>query len=156
MKVSNIHILILRLVLGGLFLSIGLEKINEGWLTSPESLMKSLTRYHEHATGYQLRYLDRVAIPHANLWSKLMACGELALGVSLLLGLLLRLSTFLGILMVLNFYAANGSLYSLDFFGGPWSALVTSSLVILFLTRAGRVVGADALFAKANPKGILW
>jgi len=32
MKLSNIQILILRLVVGGLFLSIGIHKIDEGWL----------------------------------------------------------------------------------------------------------------------------
>ena len=156
MKLSNIQILILRLVIAGLFLSLGIEKINEGWLHNPEPLQKSLNNYHERATGAQLTYLDRVAIPYGAVWSKLMAIGETCVGALLLLGLLVRFSSLIGILMVFNFYAANGSLYSLNFFGSPWSGVLSAGLLILFLARAGRWAGIDALLAKMNPRGILW
>ena len=85
-----------------------------------------------------------------------MTVGELALGISLLLGLLIRLSTAMGIFMVLNLHAANGSLYSLHFFGNPWAALLLAGLLVTFLARAGRWVGVDALLAKSNSKGMLW
>jgi len=61
------------------------------------------------------------------------AIGETAIGASLLIGLFVRLSSLVGVFMVLNFYAANGSLYSLSFFGGPWSALLSAGLLILSL-----------------------
>ncbi len=156
MKVANIQILIIRLALAGLFLSLGWEKMHEGWLTSPQSLNEALATDRTHASGFQLQYLDVVAIPYAAVWSKLMVIGETALGISLLLGLLVRLSSLMAIIMVLNFYAANGSLYSLRFFGSPWSALLTGCLLVIFFARAGRWAGLDALLAKSNSKGILW
>jgi uncharacterized membrane protein YphA (DoxX/SURF4 family) len=156
MKLAPLQILILRLAIGGLFLSIGLNKINEGWLHSPDSLQSSLTGYREHAGPMQRTYLDWVAIPYASIWSRLMACGETALGASLLLGLFVRFSSLLAIIMVFNFYAANGSVYSLNFFGSPWAALLSSGLLVLFLARAGRWAGIDALLAKMNTKGFFW
>lgn len=156
MKLSNVQILILRLVLAGLFLHLGIGKIDGGWLQSPEQLLGALNNFHQKATGVQLWYLDHIAIPYASVWSKLMAIGETAIGVSLLLGLLVRLSSAVGILMVLNFHAANGSLYSLNFFGSPWAALLIAGFAVSFLAGAGRWIGFDELLAKSSPHGILW
>src|ERR1043165_1228550 len=121
MKLSNIQILILRLALAGLFLSLGLEKYHEGWLQNPEHLAGSLNNYKQHASGAQLFYIEHVAIPYSGLWSKLITVGELAVGVSMLLGLLVRLSAAAAILMVINLHAATGNLFTLNFFGSPWA-----------------------------------
>jgi uncharacterized membrane protein YphA (DoxX/SURF4 family) len=156
MNVSNIQILLLRLAIGGLFLSLGLDKYHEGWLNNAEPLTESLVNYHQHAAGPQLIYLDHVAIPYTGVWAKLMTIGELGVAASLLLGLLVRFSSFIGIVMVLNFHAATGNLFSLNFFGSPWAALLVAGLLLLMFARAGRWAGFDALLAKANSKGLLW
>lgn len=156
MKLSNIQILIVRLALAGLFLHLGISKIDDGWLQSPEKLLDSLNNIHQKASGMHLWYLDSIAIPYASLWSKLMAIGESALGLSLLFGLLARLSSSIAIFMLLNFHAANGMLYSLNFFGSAWAGLLIASFVVIVLARGGRWLGTDALLAKAYPSGILW
>ena len=156
MNLSNTHILLLRLVIAGLFLNTGIDKYNEGWLSESSHLAESLNSYHERASGMQLTYLDNVAIPHAGLWSRAICIGEIALGTSLLLGLLVRLSTALGIFMVINLHAATGNLYSLNFFASPYAALLTTGLLVLLLARAGRWAGIDALLATANPKALFW
>ena len=156
MKLSNIQVFLLRLVLGGLFLSGGIEKYHEGWLTNSEPLHASLSGYEKTAAGFHRTYLEQMAIPYDTVWSKMICGGEVALGISLILGCFVRLSTFIGVLYLLNLYAANGSLYSLKFFGSPWSALTFVSCLILLIARAGRWGGIDALFAKSNPKGLLW
>ena len=156
MKTPNFPIFLLRIALGALFLNLGIGKYQEGWLTNSEPLHSSLASYEKTATGFQLTYLDQVALPYANAWSRSICLGELALGASLLLGCLVRLSTFIGMLFVLNLYAANGSIYSLKFFGSPMSALLFSSLLLLFFARAGRWGGIDSLFAKSNSKSLFW
>ncbi len=156
MKVSSIQILILRLVLAGLFLHLGLGKLEEGWLKSPVPLTQSLSSFEQRAAGIHLLYLKSVAIPLAGVWSRLMALGETALGISLLLGLLTRLSSAVGIVMVLNFHAATGLLYSLSFFGSPWAALTVAGLLVVLLARAGRWIGLDSLLAKWKPQSALW
>jgi uncharacterized membrane protein YphA (DoxX/SURF4 family) len=119
-------------------------------------LQESLAGYQQNATGYQKIYLEKVALPHVPIWSKAIPAGELLLGVSLILGCLVRLTTVAGMLMLFNLYAANGSLFSLHFFETPGSALLLASLLILLTARAGRWAGLDALFAKSNSKSILW
>jgi uncharacterized membrane protein YphA (DoxX/SURF4 family) len=156
MKLTNIQILILRLALAGVFLSLGLGKFHEGWLTTPEHLASSLTSYQQHAGGAQLVYLESVAIPYAGIWSRLIVTGEFLLGVSLLLGLLVRGTAAVGIFMVLNFHAANGNLFSLNFFGSPWASLIVAGLLVLCLARAGRWMGIDAMLAQWYAKGMLW
>ena len=156
MKLSSFQIFVLRLAIGGLFLSLGIGKIHEGWLTDPAPLEKSLNNFHQHAAGPQLTYLDSVAIPYAGIWSKLMAVGETAVAVSLLLGLLVRLSSLVAIIMVANLHAATGNLFSLNFFGSPWAAVLIAGLLVLFLARAGRWGGLDALLAGSSTRSLLW
>ncbi len=156
MKGSNIQMLLLRLVTGALFLYFGWGKYQDGWFQNTAPLAGSLAGYQQHAAGWHARYLSYVAVPYAGLWSKLIVAGELGIGCSLLLGLLVRLSTFLGMVMLLNIYAANGNLFSWAFFGSPSSALLFCALVILLLARAGRWGGAYALLAKSNARGLLW
>src|SRR5437763_5234849 len=155
MKLSNIQIVILRLALGGLFLSLGLGKYHEGWLQTSEHLVTSLDNFKQHATGAQLFYIEHVAMPYAGAWSKLMTIGEFAVGVSMLLGLLVRCSAAAAIFMVINFHAATGNLYTLNFFGSPWAALLLACLLAMFLSCAGRWAGIDALLAKMNARGVL-
>jgi len=156
MKLSNIQILVLRFALAGLFLYVGITKINAGWLVSPESLLGALNGYKEHAAGLEHSYIENVAIPYASMWSKLMALGETAIGISMLFGLLVRLSSLFGIFMVLNYHFVNGNLLSLSFFGNPWAVLVLAAFAVLFLARGGRYAGFDTMLAKNKSKGVLW
>src|SRR6185436_8921591 len=110
MKLSNIQVLLIRLAVGALFLTLAIDKYNEGWLTNSEPLRSSLIGYQQHAGEWQLTYLERVAIPFAGIWSKLILIGETCLALSLLLGMLVRLTSAAGIFMLINIYAANGSL----------------------------------------------
>ena len=156
MKHTNIQILILRLVAGLLFLHMGIQKYNEGWFSSSVHLQTALAGYEQQATGYHKLYMDSVALPHAGVWSRTIPAGEFLLGSSLVLGCLVPVSTVAGIFMLINFCAANGSLYSFAFFETPWSALILATLLILLLARAGRWAGIDSLLAKKKSKSIFW
>lgn len=150
MKLSPAPIIILRLAVGIFFFYLGYTKIENGWLTSSERLQKSLANFEQNATPVSKWYIEHVAKPGVDLWSKLIALGEVALGISLLIGLLVRLSALIGIVVVFNYHVTNGALFSLGFFGNPWAILVIVSLLVLYLTRAGRKWGLDALFEKGR------
>lgn len=156
MELRNVQVFLLRLALAGLFLHLGFEKYADGWLHTPQPLADDLASYRAHATGAQLAYLDAVAIPYEALWAKLMTIGEFAVGVSLLLGLLARLGSCAGIVMVLNFHAANGNLFSVNMIASPWAALLLAGLLVTLLAGAGRWLGIDAALAKRSPTSILW
>ncbi len=156
MNLSPIPILILRLAVAILFIHLGYTKISSGWLSNSEPLKKSLVNFEQNAPSATKWYLDNVAKPGVDLWSKLIPLGETALGISLLLGLLVRLSTFVGILMVLNFHLTIGTLLSLNFFGSAWAIPLVASLIVLNLTKAGRGYGVDSLLAKRKSKSVLY
>jgi uncharacterized membrane protein YphA (DoxX/SURF4 family) len=156
MKLANIQVLLLRLAVGALFLTLVIDKYNEGWLTNSEPLRTSLTGYQQHAGEWQLKYLEQVAIPYAGVWSKLILIGEGCLALSLLLGMLVRFTSTAGLFMLLNFYAANGSLFSWKFFSSPYGGLLFASLWVFLLARAGRWAGIDSIFATSNAKAIWW
>jgi len=156
MKPATVQIFLIRLAIGALFLHLGMEKYHEGWLWNSQPLADSLQRYLEHAGGLELKYLTTVAIPFAGLWAKLITVGELATGVSFLLGLLTRTSAGVALLMILNFHAANGLLFSWEFFGSPYAAFLTAGLVACFLARAGRWGGIDAWLAGRNSTSWWW
>jgi thiosulfate dehydrogenase (quinone) large subunit len=156
MKPANFQILILRLILGTLFLFEGYAKYNEGWLNNAAPLEQKLAAFQHSGGPQQYYYLTHVAVPYAGIWSRVMTVGEAALGISLILGCFVRLSTLCGLFMVLNFHAATGTLFSTAFFSNAWGALLVSGILILFIARAGRWAGIDQLFAKSNPKGLLW
>jgi len=148
MKLTPVSILILRLAVGILFLHLGYTKVQNGWLSSSGRLQKSLANYEQNAPPVSRWFIHNVAQPGVEVWSRCIAVGELALGVSLVLGLLVRLSTLVGMIVVFIFHLANGTLFSLGFFGNPWAILVLPLLLVLSMTRAGRRWGLDALLLK--------
>ena len=156
MRLGLLPVLILRFAVAILFIHLGYTKVNNGWLSNSEPLKNSLSRFEQNAPPASKWYLEKIAKPGVQVWSKLICLGELALGISLLVGFLLRLSTFLGSFMVINFHVANGTLFSLSFFGSPWAILIIASLVVLNLTEAGRRFGLDALLARRKPRSIFY
>jgi uncharacterized membrane protein YphA (DoxX/SURF4 family) len=155
-KSSPVPIVILRLALALFFLYLGCTKIQSGWLTSSERLQKSLVSLEQSAPPSSKWYIEHVGKPGVDLWSKLISLGETALGVSLFLGFLVRLSTFIGMLTVLNFHFTSGALLSISILGNPYAILVIVSLFVLFLARAGRTLGVDAFLAKRKSKSLLY
>jgi len=156
MKSSPVPIVILRLAVALFFLYLGYTKIQNGWLTNSEPLKKSLLSLDQSAPPSSKWYIEHVAEPGVGLWSKLISLGETALGISLFFGLLVRLSTFIGMLTVLNFHFTNGALFSISILGNPYAIPVIVPLFVLFLVRAGRSFGMDALLAKGKSKSMLY
>jgi len=79
---------------------------------------------------------------------------EVAIGVSLILGLFMRASATVGALMILNLYFG---LYRLES-EWPWTYAFLVLLMVLFaMERYGRSLGADALIAARSdrPRGLM-
>ena len=73
---------VLSILLGVFFLFEGISKI--GWLMDPSPLTDRLTGYLEEANAWNRAYLERVCIPYARLFARLVLFGELATGVALI------------------------------------------------------------------------
>jgi thiosulfate dehydrogenase [quinone] large subunit len=97
-KAFSITFLVLRIALGGLFLEAGMRKLLSGQFSASSML--------SHATG-------PFAVPFINIASNsdalsvingLVIIGEISIGIMLITGLLVRLASGLGILMMLLYY----------------------------------------------------
>jgi len=141
----------LRIVIGLFFLAQGLNKLD--WYTSSEFLRTSLDRYSQNAPSATVWYQKHVAYPGIEAWSRMIPTGEMLIGVALVLGLLTRATLISAIILVVNFYLTNGSLFSLSFFSNPYSFLVLSCLVFLLASRAGSVFAIDGSPRRKTSKG---
>lgn len=147
-------LVILRVHLGVILLITDAGKMLRGdapFSVEMLSFLQGFVMRNSSAT-YQ-HFLHLVVIPHATLFSYLVMVGELAAGLSLLLGLGTRLGAAIAMLLFLNYMLAKGRLF--------WSpdsedAAVFFSALVCLLGAAGRVWGVDAYLAKRWPRVPLW
>lgn len=119
----------LRLFLGVFFLFEGLGKI--GWLMDPSPLTAQLTGYLQAANQWNRAYLETVCIPGAPIFARLVLFGELATGVSLILGAYARYAAIAAFLMVLNIHFASGALFKYQFLTNGYGLPVLGGLLAL-------------------------
>ena len=124
----------LRLFLGVFFLFEGIGKI--GWLMDPSPLTTQLTGYLESANQWNRAYLERVCIPGAAVFARLVLFGELATGTSLILGAYARYAAIAAFLMVLNIHFASGLLFQYRFLTNGYGLPVLGGLLALAIGGA--------------------
>ncbi len=95
----------LRLFLGVTFVYAGFQKLTDPQYFNPAARGYIGRQIMGFATGSPLHdFLLNVALPHAALFGALVAYGELAIGLGVLLGLFLRPAAFFGLLLNLVFF----------------------------------------------------
>ncbi len=124
----------LRLFLGVFFLFQGISKI--GWLMDPSPLTTQLTEYLQSANQWNRGYLEAVCIPGAAVFARLVLFGELATGVSLILGTYARYAAIAAFLMVLNIHFASGLLFEYRFLTNGYGLPVLGGLLALAIGGA--------------------
>jgi thiosulfate dehydrogenase [quinone] large subunit len=146
-------LVILRVHLGVILLITDAGKMFRGAPFSVE-MLSFLQGYvmRNASTPYQ-HFIQQLVIPHATLFSYLVMVGELAAGLSLLLGLGTRAGAAIAMFLFLNYMLAKGRLF--------WSpdsedAAVFLSALVCLLGAAGRVWGIDAYLARRWPRVPLW
>jgi uncharacterized membrane protein YphA (DoxX/SURF4 family) len=108
--------------------------------------MEEMTKYA--AFGAQARFVKDVVLEHFSFFAPQVWFGEVAIAISLMLGVFTRLGATLGFLMAVNLWLG---LYRAPF-EWPWTYLflvvVNGTFAVL---RAGRSLGVDALLAAHRP-----
>jgi len=175
-EVPLLLIVLLRVVVGYEFVSQGIEKIHQGylqvaeknnlqianplqltletWMTEERTVYKPLSG--GEPAGQKVRmfpwyriFLEQGILPHARIFSTLVTVGEIALGALLIVGLLVRVASVAGIILVLNYLFATWHL------GFPYPVLneiVLASLLVFAIVGAGRCLGIDALLRDKFPE----
>lgn len=173
-QVSLLSVVVLRLVIGGGLIWQGQGKVRQGYLqksviertdlTNPfratlkmwmedRPVYQSGGRTLQSQTvsmprGYRV-FLERAVLPSARIFAILVTVCELAVGFLLIVGLLVRVASTIGILLCLNYLLATWH------YGFPYTTLnllVITSLLVLLLTGAGRVAGMDAVLHRRYPE----
>jgi thiosulfate dehydrogenase (quinone) large subunit len=134
--------LIVRLYLASVFLPAGWSKITSGkWLFSdgaPISGMVGGAVASEDTPGWYVWFLQNVVEPNAGLFATLVAFGEFAVGLGLLVGLLTGIAAFGGVFLNSNFVLA-GAL------GSNPALILLGTLLVLAWRNAGWI-GLDRWF----------
>jgi thiosulfate dehydrogenase (quinone) large subunit len=120
---------VLRLFIGVFFVFEGLGKLSWLWTSAP--LTQRLGSWLGTANDWTAWYLQRIALPGAPAFARLVVLGELLCGVALLLGAYTRVAALLGFLMVLNFHVASGAVFRYDFLTSGYGLPVLGGLLAL-------------------------
>jgi thiosulfate dehydrogenase [quinone] large subunit len=141
-RFQKISLVLLRISIGWLFFYAGITKIiNPAW--SAEGLLKNATLFR----GFYLWLARPEVLPTVNFLNE---WGLLLLGVSLILGFLVRPSAILGAALMTLYYLAQ-----LDFpYPNPHSYIVDEHIIYALLLlyfaaiRAGKTFGLDGYFRR--------
>jgi uncharacterized membrane protein YphA (DoxX/SURF4 family) len=148
---------LLRLFVGLMFLTSGIEKIVKGgWFKSPQ-LTTIATHIADAQQGTALQgfsnFLTHTVIPHSTLFTWLIVGGEIVVGLLLTLGLFSRVAALYALVLSLAYLCGYWQ------YGSPWQMLNEAFLmleVVFLMVGPGRTFGLDARLARKRPGWILW
>ena len=104
-------LVLLRICIGIFFLFEGIGKI--GWLTDTSILSGQLAGWAQAvpASSWSHLYLEKVAMPYATAFARLVPLGEMTSGLALIAGIWTPFFASIAFLMALNFQFASGALF---------------------------------------------
>ena len=143
------YLAILRIAVGYHFITVAWPKITGPFVNGhvmPAELAKTVTK---DPFAWHRAFIEGFVIPHGVFFSHLIAYGEMAIGISLLVGCLVRVSAtfaaFHNLNILLAIAVANG---------GPQLGLNRIFIVleiVFVLSAAGRSLGLDGLLKRRFP-----
>ena len=140
------YVVILRLYIGYYLLQQGIRKYlrdfpHGNWTTRQIGDLDKIDIYSWYKT-----FLAGYVFPHSELFGYLVMSGEILVGLCLILGLLTRFSSIVGLFMLLNYYFGPGMARGGAVIAQQQTFIV--ALVVIFLSNAGRTLGLDGLLFK--------
>ena len=134
--------LVVRLYLASVFVPAGWDKVTSGeWVFgdgSPIQGMVSGAMASEGTPVWYVWFLENIVVPNAGLFATLVALGEFAVGLGLLVGLLTGIAAFGGVFLNANFILAG-------VLGTNPLLVILGSLLMLAWRNAGWI-GLDRWF----------
>lgn len=130
-------IVLLRVYTGIFFLSHGWSKVSREGGFGVDGFLGSVS---ENTFGFYRPFVDAVVLPNQGLFAFLVAYGELALGLAMILGFATRYAAFAGAFMAANFWFAKGQ----GMLAGQNHDIIwVVILIVLGGLHAGRVMSLD-------------
>lgn len=155
-RVPLVWISLLRILLGILFLTTWSSNLTKGFYT-PDGLVDFFTNVFpqsENPLAWYAAFINGIILPIRGFFAPFQLVTEFLIGVFLLLGFLTPLTSFAGIIFIINTYLAS---FGHDW---PWSyGMMLAILTVVLVTKAGRSIGIDnLLFSRSGEPRIpfLW
>jgi thiosulfate dehydrogenase (quinone) large subunit len=138
----------LRILFGFILVLSGWAKLQGDWLHgTPLATLLGNWLAADKPYGFFLPMV-RLAYAHPKIFGTLVTIGELTVGLSLLLGVLTRISAALAAVMLFSFALGGGQGLS-----PPGNALLMAAVCVLFvLAPPGRFLGIDAGLRNRLPR----
>ena len=131
-------LVLLRVYTGVFFLIHGFGKLRRDDFA--DGLANFLNSQLESSFGFYRPFIEAVVLPNSSLFAFLVAWGEFAVGISLILGLATRYVAIIGAFLVANFWFAKG----LGLLGGQNHDVIWLMIfIVLAGLHAGRVMSVD-------------
>ena len=144
-------LVLLRIYLGVIFLVAAWPKLRVDFTPGLTRFLEKVALENGHP--FYQEFVRRVVLPNASLFAALVTWAELLVGLTLVLGLMTRLSAAVALLLVVNYMLAKGAwFWTPSSNDAAWAAI---SLALL-IGAAGRTFGVDALLAQRWPRSPLW
>lgn len=136
----------LRLWIGYYLLYQGIRKYlrdfpNGDWIKAQIGDLDKVEIY-----GWYKSFLTDLVVPNREVFGYLVMSGEILVGLCLVLGLLTRFSSIVGLFMLLNYYFGPGMARGAAVLAQQQTFIV--ALIVIFLSNAGRTLGLDSLLFK--------
>src|SRR5687768_16765047 len=140
---------LVRIVLGVLLLVSAVNKLGTGWMANGEAMTQSVQQNLPKSEAFYRPFLEGTVLPNATLFSQLVTLGEVAAGVSLLLGLLTRVGAVVCMWLMLNYMLMKGTLLGQYMNGMTYSDRVYFLAgLACFLAAAGLSWGLDRVLGR--------
>lgn len=144
-------LVVLRVYLGAIFLLAALPKLQQEFTPSMIGFLQLVALEKGHP--FYQEFVRQVVLPNAPVFATLVTWGELLVGVSLILGLMTRLSAVVALLLVVNYMFAKGAWFWTPSSNDAAFAAISCALLI---GAAGRTFGLDAFLAQRWPRAPFW
>ena len=144
------YLAIARILVGYHFLDVGWRKVSRGFSLG-ESLPRQLAGAVNDPIGWHQDFILNVVIPNPVFFGNLVAFGELAIGIALLTGCLVRVASVFGAFHNFNI------LFAVAIPEGSGSQVALNRLyiflhVVFVMASAGRSLGLDGWLKKKFPR----
>lgn len=137
---------LLRLAVGALFLDALWEKVRTGFGGPALTAQLASWQAAGRTFGFYRAQLQALVLPHAELVARSVEAGELAAGLSLLLGFGSRAGALIGLALNVNYFLASHQAVNL------LAGLVD---VAVLVSAGGRALGLDGYLKARHPRWFL-
>jgi thiosulfate dehydrogenase [quinone] large subunit len=142
---------LLRIYLGVVFLLAAIPKLQQDFAPGLTRFLEQVALQRGHP--FYREFVQQVVLPNTSVFAALVTWGELFVGVTLILGVLTRVSATVALLLTVNYLFAKG-----QWFWTPSNndAAFAAISIGLLIGAAGRTFGLDALLARRWPRAPFW